>query len=65
MHKNVKTDILTLVFLCTSIFTICSLYYAFIDIEGEIDEKKNHVNYVMWIYQYVLENVSIYVPADK
>ena len=37
VYKNIKTDILmTFTFLCTSIFTFCSYYLAYIIIDTDI-----------------------------
>ena len=59
---------MTFTFLCTSVLTLYSLYYAYIDIEGKT--SKNRVNYVIRICQHVLDNinyfgVAINIPPDK
>ena len=57
VYKNIEIVVfMTFTFLCTSILRFCPLYQAYRDIEGK--KRQKHVNYVIWICQHILDNVS-------
>ena len=69
VYTNIETDILIMcTYLCTLILAFAPNIKHISAIIGY--NIKYHVNYVIWIFQHILDNVSylgaaICVPADK